>query len=84
MATPNSKRKLLVLTEDDQLSPDSLSNKNRKVNSIYGPPLELWEARSYVLHWLRNHTSAEIPANRSNDETNEVSENEKAFYKILN
>ena len=31
METPNSKRKLLELTSDDQLSPESLADKKKKL-----------------------------------------------------
>ena len=50
---------------------------------LNGLPLELWDARSYVLHWLRTHKSADITANKSNKVTEELSESDKAFYKIL-
>ena len=52
---------------------------------LNGPPLELWQSRSYVLHWLRTHKSADISANRSKDDAEiAVSENDNAFYKYLN
>ena len=50
---------------------------------LNGPSLELWDARSYVLHWLRTHNSEDITANKSNKVTEELSESDKAFYKIL-
>ena len=50
---------------------------------LNGPPLEQWQAKSYVIHWLRDHINADIAANRSNQVTKEVSENDRAFYKFL-
>ena len=51
---------------------------------LNGPPLALWQPRSYVLHWLRNHSGADDNTNKSNDNNHEVTENDKAFYRILN
>jgi len=52
---------------------------------LNGPPLELWQSRSYVLHWLKTHKSAEISANRSKDDAGRaVLEIDNAFYKYLN
>ena len=52
---------------------------------LNGPPLELWEAQSYDLLWLKdNHQTADIPVNRSKDNDNEHSKNNKAFYNIFN
>ena len=52
---------------------------------LNGPPLELWQSRSYVLHWLRTHKSADISANRSiGDAGRAALEIDNAFYKYLN
>ena len=51
---------------------------------LNGPPLELWQAKSYVVHWLRDHANADIAANRCKVVTEQVSEDDKAFYNILN
>ena len=51
---------------------------------LNGPPLELWKPKSYVLHWIRTHNSADFSASRSKDDTEKVSENDQAYYKILN
>jgi len=52
---------------------------------LNGPPLELWQSRSYVLHWLKTHKSADISANRSIDDAGRAAlEIDNAFYKYLN
>ena len=51
---------------------------------LNGPPLALWKPKSYVLHWLRTHNSADNSTNRSKDDTEKVSENDQAYYEILN
>ena len=50
---------------------------------LNGPPLESWQPKSYVVHWLRNHNNADIAANRCKEVTEQVSEDDKAFYNIL-
>ena len=61
-----------------------MESPNKKKENYFTPPLELWKPKSYVLHWLRTHNSADNSTNRSKDDTEKVSENDQAYYEILN
>ena len=75
-----SQMKLVSTDIRNKLNVDTISNL--LFVKLNGPPLEFWDPKSYVINWLRNHYSAE--ANRPMNPVEEVSENEKNFYKLLN
>ena len=51
---------------------------------LNGSPLELWDARSYVHHWLRTNNSVDITANKSNESLRNYQKATKLFIKFLN
>lgn len=73
------------MSEDIRNKLHMSTTSNLLFMKLNGPPLELLEAKIYTFHWLKdNNRTADVCANRTNNDDNVQSENDKPFYKIFN